>query len=108
MEAKWYTVRVLSGHEKKIKTAIESEVELAGIAEKVLEVVVPAERIIEMKDGKKTLTESIEKKVTASVAPSSKKLDEAKEVTAYANDEHIQKMKRLIEYVEKRGSKKII
>jgi hypothetical protein len=47
--------------------------------------------------------------VTASVAPSSKQsLEEAKEVTAYANDEHINKMKRLIEYVEKTRSKKII
>lgn len=65
--------------------------------------------LTEMKESKKTLTESIEGKVTASVAPSSKQsLDEAKEVTAYANDAHINKMKRLIEYVEKRGSKKII
>ena len=65
--------------------------------------------LTEMKGSKKTLTESIEGKVSASVAPSSKqKLDEAKEVTAYANNEHINKMKRLIEYVEKRGSKKII
>lgn len=63
----------------------------------------------EMKSSKPTLTESIEDKVTASVAPSSKqKLDEAKEVTAYANDKHINKMKRLIEYAEQRGSKKII
>jgi hypothetical protein len=64
--------------------------------------------LTEMKSGKKTLTESIEKRVSASVAPSSKQLDEAKEVTAYANDAHIQKMRRLIEYVEKKGSKKII
>ena len=50
---KWYTVRVLSGHEKKIKATIENEIELNGIADKVAEVVIPAERIIEMKDGKK-------------------------------------------------------
>ena len=65
--------------------------------------------LTEMKESRKTLTESIEGKVTASVAPSSKqKLEEAKEVTAYANDAHINRMKKLIEYVEKRGSKKII
>jgi len=65
--------------------------------------------LTEMKGSKPTLSESIENKVSASIQPSSKQsLDEAKEVTAYANDEHIQKMKRLIEYVEKRGSKKII
>jgi len=65
--------------------------------------------LTEMKGSKPTLTESIEGKVSASVAPSSKQsLEEAKEVTAYADDDHIKKMKRLIEYAEKRGSKKII
>lgn len=64
----------------------------------------------EMKESKPTLTESIEGKVSASVAPSSKQsLEEAKEVTAYADDQHINKMKKLIEYVENRGkNKKII
>ena len=63
----------------------------------------------EMKDTKPTLSESVEKRVNASVAPSSKQsLDEATEITAYADNEHINKMKRLIEYTEKRGSKKII
>jgi molybdopterin converting factor small subunit len=60
----------------------------------------------EMKESKKTLTESIEGKVSASIQPSSKqKLDEVVEKTAYANDKHIQKMKNLIEYVENRGKK---
>ncbi len=62
--------------------------------------------LTEMKESKKTLTESIEKKVSASIQPSSKqKLDEVVEKTAYENDEHIKKMKKLIEYVEKRGKK---
>jgi len=65
--------------------------------------------LTEMKGSKKTLTESIEGKVSASIQPSSKqKLEEAKEVTAYANDAHIMKMKRLIEYAEKSRSKNII
>jgi len=60
----------------------------------------------EMKESKPTLSESIEEKVSASVAPSSKQsLEEAKEVTAYADDKHINKMKKLIEYVENRGKK---
>jgi hypothetical protein len=62
--------------------------------------------LTEMKDGKKTLTESVEAKVTTSVASSSKqKLDEVVEKTAYADDKHIQKMRKLIEYVEKRGKR---
>jgi hypothetical protein len=60
----------------------------------------------EMKESKKTLTEALEEKASASIAPSSKqKLDEAKEVTAYENNEHINKMKRIIETIEKRGKK---
>jgi hypothetical protein len=63
----------------------------------------------EMKDGKKTLTENIEDKVSASIAPSaSTKLDEAKEVTAYADDKHILRIKKIMESIDKRGSKKII
>lgn len=62
--------------------------------------------LVEMKESKKTLTESFVDKVSASVAPSSKqKLEEAKEVTAYANDQHIQRMKKLIESIEHRGKK---
>jgi uncharacterized protein YciW len=59
--------------------------------------------LTEMKAGKKTLTESVEAKVTTSIQPSSKqKLDE---VTAYADDKHIQRMKKLIETIEHRGKK---
>jgi hypothetical protein len=59
--------------------------------------------LTEMKESKKTLTESIEEKVSVSVQPSSKqKLDE---VTAYKDDKHIQKMRSLIEYVERRDKK---
>jgi ribosomal protein S15P/S13E len=57
----------------------------------------------EMKVGKKTLTESFENKVSASIQPSSKqKLDEVKEKTAYTN---VPRMKALIESMEKRGKK---
>ena len=60
----------------------------------------------EMKEGKKTLTENMENKVSASIQPSSKQMiDEVVEKTAYANDKHIQKMRNLIEYVENRGKK---
>jgi len=65
--------------------------------------------LTEMKESKKIITENIVEKVSTSIQPSSKqKLDEVVEKTAYANNEHIQKMKRLIEYVEGNRSKKII
>ena len=62
--------------------------------------------LTEMKGGKKTLTESIETKVSASIQPSSKqKLNEVVEKTAYADDKHIQRMKKIIETIEHRGKK---
>jgi hypothetical protein len=62
--------------------------------------------LTEMKGSKKTITESIETKVSASIQPSSKqKLDEVVEKTAYANDAHIQRMRKLIETIENRGKK---
>ena len=65
--------------------------------------------INEMKQSKKTITESMEKKVGASIQPSSKqKLDEVVEKTAYENNEHLNRMKRIIETIEKTDKRKII
>lgn len=63
--------------------------------------------LTEMKEtNKKTISEGIEGKVSASIQPSSKqKLDEVVEKTAYSNNEHISHMKKLINYVENRGKK---
>ena len=65
--------------------------------------------LTEMKEGKTTLAESVEAKAGNSVAPSSKqKLDEVVESTAYENNEHVNNMKRIMEYMDTRGEKKII
>lgn len=57
--------------------------------------------LTEHKEAKKTLTETIEDKVSTSIQPSSKqKLDEVVVKTGYSNDAHINKMKKLIQYVE--------
>jgi hypothetical protein len=59
--------------------------------------------ISEMKKGKKPITESLEAKVSASIQPSSKqKLDEVSEKTTYINNEHMRRMQKVIDYVEKR------
>jgi len=65
--------------------------------------------LTEMKEGKTTLAESVEAKASNSVSPSSKqKLDEVVENTAYENNEHVNEMKRIMEYMDTRGSKNII
>lgn len=63
----------------------------------------------EMKVNKKRITETIENKVGVSIQPSSKnRLDEVVEKTAYENNEHLNKMKRIIEAIEKKDNKKKI
>ena len=53
LEKKWYVVRTYSGHENKVKAYIENEVAQAGLGEKVTSVIVPSEKVFEVKDGKK-------------------------------------------------------
>lgn len=51
----WYTLRVISGKEKKIRDNILYEVESEGMKDVVTDILVPSENIIEMKDGKKKI-----------------------------------------------------
>ena len=53
MEKKWYVVRTYSGHENKVKALLENEVMQAGMEDRVSSVVVPSEKVFEVKDGKK-------------------------------------------------------
>jgi transcriptional antiterminator NusG len=53
VDKKWYVVRTYSGHENKVKAYIENEIAQAGLAEMVGSVVVPSEKVFEVKDGKK-------------------------------------------------------
>ena len=61
------------------------------------------EILSEMKVGKKTITEDVEGQVGNTVGESSKQvLDEAIERTAYQDNEHVQKIKNLMKYVDKK------
>lgn len=53
MEKKWYVVRTYSGHENKVKAYLENEVNQAGLGERIGSVIVPSEKVFEVKDGKK-------------------------------------------------------
>tara|TARA_Y100000817_G_scaffold213331_1_gene167655 strand:- start:9004 stop:9537 length:534 start_codon:yes stop_codon:yes gene_type:complete len=55
----WYTLRVISGKEKKIKEAILSEVSNASLGEEIKDILVPTENIVEMRDGKKKVKEKV-------------------------------------------------
>ncbi len=52
-EKKWYVVRAVSGQENKIKGYIESEVERNGYGDYLEEVLVPTEKVVQIRNGKK-------------------------------------------------------
>ena len=55
----WYTLRVISGKEKKIKEAILYDVSTSNMDDKISDVLVPSENIVEMRDGKKKIKERV-------------------------------------------------
>lgn len=51
---KWYVVRTFSGHEKKVKSLLDAELrDNDQLRAKITEVLVPMEKVFEVKDGKK-------------------------------------------------------
>jgi transcriptional antiterminator NusG len=56
---RWYAIHVFSGHEKKIKKVLESEIERNQMQEQIPRVLIPAEDIVEMRDGKKRVKNRI-------------------------------------------------
>lgn len=50
---KWYVVRAVSGQENKIKSYIESDIARLGLSDFVEEVLVPTEKLIQIRNGKK-------------------------------------------------------
>ena len=56
---KWYVVRAVSGQENKVKAYIESETARLGMSDYVSQVLVPTEKVIQIKDGKKIAKEKV-------------------------------------------------
>ncbi len=53
-ELKWYVVRTFSGHENKVKSLIDAELrDNEKLKVKIEDVLVPTEKVFEVKDGKK-------------------------------------------------------
>lgn len=51
--ARWYVVHTYSGYENKVKANIEKTIENRNLQELILNVEVPMEEVVEIKDGKK-------------------------------------------------------
>lgn len=57
MAKEWYVLRVASGREESVKEGLLKKVQLAGLEEHVPTVLVPTERVSEIKGGKKRFRE---------------------------------------------------
>ena len=58
-DKKWYVVRAVSGQENKIKTYIENEISRLGLDDFVDQVLVPTEKVIQIRNGKKIQKEKV-------------------------------------------------
>ena len=52
-ENKWYVVKAISGQENKIKTYIENEISRLGMDSFVEQILVPQEKVVQIRNGKK-------------------------------------------------------
>lgn len=57
MEKNWFVIHTYSGYENKVKTNLEKRVESMNVGDKIFRILVPLEDIIEVKDGKKKMSQ---------------------------------------------------
>ncbi len=50
---KWYVMRAIGGKEKKVKEYIEAEVKRLGLEDYVLSIMIPTEKVYQVRNGKK-------------------------------------------------------
>ena len=52
---RWYAVRIISGHENKVKLFIDNQIKEEGLEHKIKNVLIPLEKVFEVKNGKKKI-----------------------------------------------------
>ncbi|SRR5690606_14907292 len=57
IEKKWYVVRAVSGQEKKVKEYIEMEIKRNGLQDYVSQLLIPTEKVYQIRNGKKVSKE---------------------------------------------------
>ena len=54
---KWYVIRAISGQENKIKSYIENEIEFENLLDYFGQILVPTEKVYQIRNGKKVSKE---------------------------------------------------
>ena len=54
---KWYVLRAISGKEAKVKEYIETDIKLRGLTDKVSQVLIPTEKVVVVRNGKRIVKE---------------------------------------------------
>lgn len=57
MSKRWYVVHVYSGMEKSVHKSLLERIERAGLENSFGRILIPSEEVVEIKDGKKSITE---------------------------------------------------
>ena len=52
-DKKWYVIRAISGKEKKVKKLLEDEIERSGLKDYVNQILIPVEKVFQIRNGKK-------------------------------------------------------
>ncbi len=56
MAKQWYIIHTYSGFEKKVKESLESRVKAFGLQEKIGQILIPTEDVVEVRGGKKVVS----------------------------------------------------
>src|SRR6266446_5821022 len=56
MQSQWFVIHTLAGQEQKVKDSIERRLKAEEMGEYIREVLVPMEKVAEVRNGKKTVT----------------------------------------------------
>ncbi len=56
MRSQWFVIHTLAGQEQKVKESLEKRVKTEEMGEYISEILVPMERVAEVRNGKKTVT----------------------------------------------------
>jgi transcriptional antiterminator NusG len=57
MAKKWYVIHTQTGQEEKVKAGIESRIEASSLQNKISNILVPTEKISEVKEGKRRVSQ---------------------------------------------------